>query len=327
MMLSGTTCFSDMYLFEDAVAGAASSAGMRAVAGEVLYDFDSPAYGNIENGFEHTRNLVEKWRDDPLITIAVEPHSPYLCRPALLERAAAISADYDIPLIIHVSETMEEKATLLERYGKTPVAHLADIGVLSHRMLACHCVAVDDAEIALLREYNVKVSHNPESNMKLASGIAPVKAMMDAGICVGIGTDGPASNNNLDMFTEMDTAAKIHKVSCLDPTVMDARTIVDMATRDGARALGLDHAIGSLEAGKKADIVVIDTNRPHMTPLYDVYSLLVYAATGSDVSTVLVNGRVVVEHSRPVSIDIGRVMADMQALAEEIRGLHNWRLR
>ncbi len=325
MMLSGTTCFSDMYLFEDAVAEAAHAAGMRAVVGEVLYDFDSPNYGPIDNGFEYTRHLIEKWREDPLVTIAVEPHSPYLCAPDLLERAAAMAEKYDIPLIIHLAESKQERATILERYGKSPVAHLAGIGALSPRVLACHCVDVDETDIELLSRWGVKVSHNPESNMKLASGVAPVPAMMEAGICVGLGTDGPASNNNLDMFMEMDTAAKIHKAILLDPTVMNARTVLAMATRNAARALGLENETGSLEIGKKADIIVVETNKPHMTPMYDVVSHLVYSASGSDVATVLINGRLVVENKRLLAFDVHEAMAAMGKAADKIRTLHNWR--
>ncbi|MFO8111684.1 MAG: amidohydrolase [Desulfosalsimonadaceae bacterium] len=326
MMLSGTTCFSDMYLFEDAVAEAAHAAGMRAVVGEVLYDFDSPNYGSIDKGFEYTRRLIEKWREDPLVTIAVEPHSPYLCAPDLLERAGAMAEKYDIPLIIHLAETREERATLLDRYGKSSVAHLADIGVLSPRVLACHCVDVDETDIGILSSCGAKVSHNPESNMKLASGIAPVPAMMEAGICVGLGTDGPASNNNLDMFMEMDTAAKIHKATLLDPTVMNARSVLAMATRNAARALGLENITGSLEIGKKADIIVVDTNKPHMTPMYDVVSHLVYSASGSDVATVLINGRLVVENGTLLAFDVYETMAAMRRASDRIRRIHNWRL-
>ncbi len=326
MMLSGTTCFSDMYLFEDAVAEAVHVAGMRAVVGEVLYDFDSPSYGTVDKGLEHTRRLVEKWRRDPLVTVAVEPHSTYLCAPALLQKAARLSEEYGIPLIIHVAETNSERASIMERYGKSPVALLADIGVLSPRVLACHCVHVDEADIGLLSRYGVKVSHNPESNMKLASGIAPVPEMIDAGVCVGLGTDGPASNNNLDMFIEMDTAAKVHKVRRLDPTVMSARTVLNMATRDAARALGLEKVTGSLEIGKKADIVVVDTNKPHLTPMYDVFSHLVYSASGSDVDTVLINGRIVVEKGELTAFDAGAVMDGMRTIADRIRKIHDWRL-
>ncbi len=324
MALSGTTCFSDMYLFEDAVARAASHAGMRAVVGEVLYDFPSPNYGPIEKGFEYTQHLIDKWRGDPLITIAVEPHSPYLCAPGLLQRAASLSEEHNIPMIVHVAETWGEVDTIRERYKLSPVAHLADIGVLSPRLLACHCVALDKEDIALLKTHDVKVSHNPESNMKLASGIAPVPAMLEAGICVGLGTDGPTSNNNLDMFMEMDAAAKIHKVKSMDPTVTDAHSVLRMATIDAARALGLDGEIGSLEPGKKADIIVINTCRPHLTPMYNVHSHLVYAVCGHDVSASIINGVPVVTGGQLATIDFNRINDDMQRIAAEVRNLHDW---
>jgi 5-methylthioadenosine/S-adenosylhomocysteine deaminase len=309
MILSGTTCFKDMYLFEDAVARAAHDAGMRAVVGEVLYDFPSPNYGPIEQGFAYTENLIGKWRDHPRITIAVEPHSPYLCAPDLLTRAARLSERHSVPLVIHVSETADEVARIKAKCGKTPVAHLADLGVLSPRLVACHCVVLTDHDIRLLKDGDVKVSHNPESNMKLASGIARVPDLIDAGICVGLGTDGCTSNNDLDMFSEMDTAAKIHKVFRLDPTVMDARTVVRMATIKGAEVLGMDKITGSLEKGKKADLIVIDTQKPHLTPMYNVYSHLVYAVGGSDVTASVINGRVVMEDRRLTELDSAAIMS------------------
>lgn len=324
MALSGTTCFSDMYLFEDAVAEAADNSGMRAVVGEVLYDFDSPNYGPIEKGFEYTQQLLEKWRDHQRVKIAIEPHSPYLCAPALLERAESLSRQYNIPMIVHVAETWKEVETMKERYQLTPVAHLADIGALSPRLLACHCVALDKSDIELLKAHDVKVSHNPESNMKLASGIAPVPEMLDAGVCVGLGTDGPTSNNNLDMFMEMDAAAKIHKAKTLDPTVMEAGKVLRMATIDAARALGLAGETGSLESGKKADIIVLDTRKPHLTPMYNVYSHLVYAASGHDVVHTIVDGVPVVKDGKLTSFDLDKAIDDMQGIADDIRGLHDW---
>ncbi|MFZ2634155.1 MAG: amidohydrolase [Desulfosalsimonadaceae bacterium] len=319
MILSGTTCFADMYLFEDAVAEAAKVAGVRAVVGEVLYDFPSPCYGPIEQGFAYTENLIQKWRDDPLITVAVEPHSPYLCAPDLLIRAARLSESHNVPLIIHVAETRSEMATIQDRYGKSPIAHLAAIGVLSPRLLACHCVMVTEPDIALLAAFDVKVSHNPESNMKLASGIAPVPRLRKAGVCVGLGTDGCTSNNNMDMFSEMDAAAKIHKVNCMDPTVMNAPTVLKMATIDAASALGLDAVTGSLEAGKKADVIVLDTNKPHLTPMYNVYSHLVYAAGGHDVATSVINGRLVMENRQLLTLDVEKIMADVHQIASSVK--------
>jgi 5-methylthioadenosine/S-adenosylhomocysteine deaminase len=318
MILSGTTTFCDMYLFEDAVARAAQTAGMRAVVGEVLFDFPSPNYGPIEEGFAYTQRLIDTFRGDPRITIAVEPHSPYLCAPELLTRAFDLAARNGLPLVIHLSETAGEVKTVRDRYGRTPVGHLGALGLLAPNVLACHCVALSDEDVALLKRHHVKVSHNPESNMKLASGIAPVPRLLAAGVCVGLGTDGAASNNNLDLFLEMDTAAKLHKVQCLDPTVLDAGAVLRMATIDGARALGLSERIGSLEPGKQADLIVLDTRRPHLVPMYHPASHLVYAARGSDVATVVISGRVVMENGHILSFDVEQAMDDVNRIAAEI---------
>lgn len=319
MIRTGTTCFCDMYLFEDAVARAASKAGVRAVVGEVLYDFPSPNYGPLEQGYDYTRRLAEKWREDPLVKIAVEPHSPYLCSPELLQRAVGIARELGLLQVIHVSETRAEVRESLEKYGLTPVERLADLGILGPDLLACHCVAVNEKDIELLAESDTRVSHNPESNMKLASGIAPVKAMLKKGVCVGLGTDGCASNNNLDLFSEMDTAAKLQKVSTLDPTVADARSVLRMATVEGAKALGLEDRIGSVEAGKLADLIVVDTHRPHLTPMYRADSHLVYAARGSDVRTTVINGQVVMEDGRIEHLDVEAIMSQAREVSEAIR--------
>jgi 5-methylthioadenosine/S-adenosylhomocysteine deaminase len=320
MISSGTTCFCDMYLFEDAVASAAKHAGMRAVVGEVLYDFPSPNYGPIEQGFAYTEMLIEKWKNDSLITIAVEPHSPYLCSPDLLKRASFLAEKNNIPLVIHVSETESEVQKSKEKHGLTPVGFLADLDVLSPNLLACHCVALTDEDISLLQRFDVKVSHNPESNMKLASGIAPIPELLKAGVCVGLGTDGCASNNDLDIFLEMDTAAKLHKVNTFDPTVMDAYTVLKMCTIDGARSLGLDDIIGSLEPGKRADIIIIDIHKPHLTPMYNPISHLVYAVKGSDVTTSIINGKIVMEDGRLLTLKLEDIIEEIKIIADEIRG-------
>jgi 5-methylthioadenosine/S-adenosylhomocysteine deaminase len=320
MIQSGTTCFCDMYLFEDAVAEAAGDAGMRAVVGEVLFDFPSPNYGPSDQGLAYTRRLLEKWRDHTLVSVAVEPHSPYLCAPELVTASSQLAAEYAVPLVIHLSETASEMATIQERYGKTPVGHLADLGVLGANVIACHCVVLEEADIELLARFDVKVAHNPESNMKLASGIAPVPDLLKAGICVGLGTDGCASNNNLDLFLEMDTAAKLHKVNTLDPTVADALSVLKMSTCDAARALGLADEIGSIEPGKRADVIVLDTRQPHMMPLYNPVSQIVYAAKGADVHTVIIQGRVVKEGDTMTTIDLDHLYGK---IAEIVSGLHH----
>jgi 5-methylthioadenosine/S-adenosylhomocysteine deaminase len=319
MIRSGTTCFCDMYLFEDAVAQAAKTAGVRAVVGEVLYDFPSPNYGPIEQGFAYTNMLIEKWRNDPLITIAVEPHSPYLCAPDLLREAFFISQTHNIPMVVHISEALSEVAEIKKRHGKTPVGFLAEQGLLSANLVGCHCVVLTEEDISLLKSHDVKVSHCPESNMKLASGIAPIPQLAEQGVCVGLGTDGCASNNNLDLFWEMNTAAKLHKVKTLNPTVLDAATVLTMGTRDGARTLGLDDKIGILAPDKLADLIVIDTQKPHLTPLYNPISHLVYAAKGSDVATSIINGAVVMQDGQLLSLDLEKVLGDVEIIAAEIR--------
>ena len=303
MIKSGTTSFCDMYLFAADVARAVELSGMRAWLGEVLYDFPSPNYGELENGFAYTQALLERYRNHPLITVTIDPHAVYTCAPDLLIRLGVLAREQGALYVIHLAENEEEFRTCLERYGRTPVAHLESLGLLGPQVVAAHCVMLNEAEIGLLAERGVKVAHCPESNLKLASGIAPVVQMLADGIIVGLGTDGSASNNNVDMFGEMNTAAKIHKVDRMDPTAMSAATTLHAATLGGAAVLGADTEIGSLEAGKKADCIVLDLNQPHLTPIYHPVSHLVYAARGSDVIHSVINGRVVMRDRRLLTLD------------------------
>ncbi len=319
MIRSGTTTFCDMYLFEHQVAAAAKEAGMRALVGEVLYDFPSPHYGAVEDGLRFTADFIRQWRDDPLVHVAVEPHALYTCAPTLLQRCGALAAEQDVPLIVHLSESEHEVAQIRERYGCRPVAHLAALGVLSPRLIADHCVALDAADIDLLARHAVKVVHNPESNMKLASGVAPVPALLARGITVALGTDGCASNNNLDLFGEMNACAKLHKVVTLDPTVMPAETVIRLATRHGATALGFGDRIGQLRAGALADIIVVDFRQPHLMPVYCPVSHLVYSANGSDVRDSIIHGRVVMEKRRLLTLDEERIFAEIEAIARQVR--------
>ena len=304
MILSGTTTFCDMYLFEEEVAKAAKETGMRSVVGEVIYDFPSPNYGTLEKGFIYTEALIERWEKDPLINIAVEPHSLFTCGEELLRKANDLALKKGVPLILHLAETKEEVNEIEKRFRKRPVQHLKDLGLLGSHLIVDHCVHINKPEIELLAENNVCIVHNPESNMKLASGIAPVPDMIAKGITVGLGTDGCASNNNLDLFGEMDMAAKLHKVNNLDPTVMNAQTLVEMATIEGAKVLGLEKITGSLEVGKRADLIVIDTNKPHLVPMYNPYSHLVYAASGHDVTHSIIDGNIVMEDRRLLTLDV-----------------------
>ncbi len=319
MIKSGTTTFCDMYIFEDETARAAKVAGMRCLIGEVLFDFPAPNCKSPAEGLAYTRMLADKWQNDPLVNIIVEPHSLYTCSPDLLRDAKKIADDYHLLLGIHLLENQSELQQLQEKYGEDGVSFLGKIGYLNERLHAFHCVCLSAEDMKLFAKYGVKVSHNAASNMKLASGIAPVPDMLKAGITVGLGTDGCASNNTLDMIKEMSTVAKLHKVARLDPTVMDAKTVVRMATLDGAKALGMDHLIGSLEVGKKADMIIIGMNKPHLTPLYSEYSHLVYAASGADVDTVIINGKVVMEDRKLLTINENEVMNEVRKIAVTIK--------
>jgi 5-methylthioadenosine/S-adenosylhomocysteine deaminase len=319
MIMSGTTTFCDMYLFEEEVARAAKEAGMRSLVGEVIYDFPSPNYGLLEKGFMYTEELIERWKRDPLINIAVEPHSLFTCGIELLVKANDLALKKGVPLILHLSETKEEVNEIKKRFGKRPVQYLKDLGLLGSHLIVDHCVHVNKSEIELLAENDVRVVHNPESNMKLASGIAPVPEMIAKGITVGLGTDGCASNNNLDLFGEMDMAAKLHKVNSLDPTVMNAQTLMKMATIDGAKVLGLEKITGSLEVGKRADLIVIDTNTPHLVPMYNPYSHLVYAANGHDVRHSIIDGNIVMEDRKLLTLDVEDIIGRSKEKSHKVK--------
>ncbi len=318
MIRAGVTTFFDMYLFEGRVADAAKEAGIRALVGEVLYDFPSPNYGPIQKGLEYSKALIERWQGDPLIRVAVEPHALYTCSPDLLARCRDLAERHGAPLGIHLSENQSEVEEVTRRYGRRPVGHLENLGLLSSNLIACHCVWLTEGEMDLLAKRGVRVVHNPESNMKLASGVAPIPDLLKRGVPVGLGTDGCASNNNLDLFQEMDFAAKLHKVHRLDPTVMPAETVLEMATSGGARVLGMEAEIGSLAVGKKADVIVVDLNRPHLQPIYNVVSHLVYAATGADVRDVIIDGKIVMQNRKLLTLDEDRILARMKEIREDI---------
>jgi 5-methylthioadenosine/S-adenosylhomocysteine deaminase len=319
MIKSGTTTFCDMYIYEDEAAKAAKHAGMRCLLGEVLFDFPSPNYKTPEEGLAYTKKLLESWADDELINIIVEPHALYTCSTPLLREAKALANRYKAPLGIHLLENQSERRQLEEKFGKGAVQFLKEIGLLDETLVAFHCVCLEDEDIKMFAGHGCKVIHNPESNMKLASGVAPIPEMLASGVCAGLGTDGCASNNNLDMFQEMDSAAKLHKVHRLDPTVMDAKTVLELATREGAKALGMDNLVGEIKPGMKADIIIIGINKPHLTPLYNEYSHLVYAASGADVDTVLINGKVVMKDRRLITIDENQAMEKVQEISERIK--------
>jgi len=319
MILSGTTTFCDMYLFEAEVAKAASEAGMRALVGEVLYDFPSPNYGPIEKGFEYSLQMIRDFKNDPLISVAIEPHTPFTCSPDLLKKAGELCKKYKVPLIVHLSETDHEVDQIRSQYQVSPVGHLEKLGLLAPNLIAIHCVALSSEDLNALQRGRVKVAHCPESNMKLASGVAPVVQMLSRGITVGLGTDGCASNNNLDLFHEMDTAAKLHKVHLSDPTVMDAKTVLRMATIEGAKVLQMEQKIGSLEPGKKADVIILDLKKPHLTPLYNLYSHLVYAAKSSDVTQVIINGKRIMKDRQLMTLNLKNIFKQVRQFADDLK--------
>lgn len=321
MIKSGTTSFCDMYLFAKDVARATEESGMRAWIGEVLYDFPSPNYGEVAAGFQYVEELFALYSSHPLITITVDPHAVYTCSPDLLKKLKKMADKHEALFIIHLAENEEEVKGSLKRYGASPVMHLENLGLLDRRVVADHCVILTDAEIALLAQRGVKVAHCPESNMKLASGIAPVPRMLAAGLSVGLGTDGSASNNNVDMFGEMNTTAKLHKVNSLDPTAMPAETVLAMATSHGSRVLGAETEIGSLEPGKKADLIVLDLNQPHLTPLFNIPSHMVYAARGADVVHSIINGSIVMQDRQLTTLDEKSILENMLTMAAQIKNM------
>jgi len=319
MILSGTTTFCDGYFFEDSIAEAVHAAGMRAVVGQGFADFIMQDEKTAAKTMAAAQSFLDKWLPRaPLITPAYFCHSPYTCSPETLVRVKKASRDAGILYLIHLLENKDETEVILQRYGKEPVQHLRKLDLLDEKTVAVHCNWLTTQDMDVFADYGVKVSHNPESSMKLAAGVAPVPAMLQKGIPVGLGTDGCASNNDLDMFREMDTTAKVHKVMSLDPTVMNAETVCHMATMGGAKVLGMDQWIGSIETGKKADIIILDMNQPHLTPLYNYYSQLVYAARGADVKTSIINGRMVMKDRRLLTIDMDMAMKKARSIAAQV---------
>jgi 5-methylthioadenosine/S-adenosylhomocysteine deaminase len=306
----GVTTFVDMYYFEDAMAEETKAAGMRGVLGETFIDFPVPDNKTNEAMLEYSEKFLKRWQGDPLIHAAVAPHSIYTCSQKTLQDAAALARKYKAPILIHVAEMKKELDDSRAQNGTTPVQYLDKIGVLGPDVVAAHCIWVDEADRKILAQRQVGCVHNPSSNMMLSSGVAPVPEMRAAGVAVGLGTDGPAgSNNDLDLMEEMDLAAKLQKITKMDPRALGAKNVVEMATIEGAKAVHMEKEIGSLEAGKKADIILIGLDAPNAVPMYDVYSQLAYALKGSDVETVIIGGRVVMRDKKLLTLDEAAVIA------------------
>jgi 5-methylthioadenosine/S-adenosylhomocysteine deaminase len=311
---AGVTTFADMYYFEDAIAEETKAAGMRGVLGETFIDFPAPDNKSEPEMLAYTEKFLKRWQRDPLIHAAPAPHSIYTCSKKTLQDAAALARKY------HVAEMKKEWEDSKKANGMSPVQYLEKIGVLGPEIEAAHCIFVDEADRKLLAERGVGCVHNPSSNMMIASGVSPVTEMRTAGIAVGLGTDGPAgSNNDLDLMEEIDLAAKLAKVSKMDPLALNAKAVVEMATIDGARALHMDKEIGSLEAGKKADLALISLHEPNAVPMYDIYAQIAYSLKASDVDAVVIGGRVVMRDRKLLTVDEPGVLEKAREYGESVK--------
>ncbi len=323
MIRSGVTTFADMYYFEEAIAEATAQAGLRGVLAQSILKFPTPDANSYEDGVERCRQFIEKWKGHPLIVPAVGPHAHYTCPPEVLKACVTLATEYNVPLHTHVSETSLEVEESRKQHDMSVVPWIKKHGLLETQLIAAHCVHVDSGELRALKNTGAGIAHNPSSNLKLASGIAPIKEMIELGVKLGIGTDGAASNNDLDMFEEMRLASFLAKGATRDPLAVPARTTLMLATIGGARAVHLDHLTGSLEPGKRADVVVVDLTGLHNTPRFNreaeaVYSQLVYACKSSDVRDVWCNGRTLMRNRALLTIDLEAVMQQAQAIAQRI---------
>lgn len=323
MIRSGITCFADMYYYEEAVADATAQAGLRAVCGQTILKFPSPDALSYDESLARTRDFIQRWKGHKLITPSVAPHAPYTATPEMLQAAAALALEFDVPLQIHVAETAHEVEEMRATVGMSSVPWIQKHNVLETKAIAMHCVHLNEDELLTLRRHNTSVVHNPTSNLKLSSGFAPVAHMLELGLNVGIGTDGVASNNDLDMFEELRLAALLAKGVTLDPTALPARQALEMATIMGARTLYLDGSIGSLEPGKQADIIVVDLNTVHNSPPFRrseelIYSQLVYAAKAGDVVHVMCDGVWLMRDRTLLTLDEQALMAEARRVAQRI---------
>jgi 5-methylthioadenosine/S-adenosylhomocysteine deaminase len=319
MIESGTTAFVDMYYFEEEIAKAAFEAGLRGVLGETIIEFPVADARTPAEGLARAERFIKEFKDNGLVVPAVAPHALYTNDKATLIASAALARKYGVPIVIHFAETEDEVKTAREQYQMTPTAALESLGVLGPTTIGAHGVWVDDADIAILKRTGTGVAHNPESNMKLASGAAPVTKYLAAGVKLGLGTDGAASNNDLDMFEAMRQASFLAKLTTRDPTAVKAQDALDMATLGGARVIGMEKLLGSLEAGKRADLITVSTRSARQTPMYDPVSHLVYVTRGDDVRSTIVNGKVLMSDRRLRTLDRESVIADANRLAARVR--------
>jgi 5-methylthioadenosine/S-adenosylhomocysteine deaminase len=316
MIKSGTTTFNDMYFFMSQAARAVETSGIRAVLSRGMIGVSPES----QSALDDSRKLVAQWHGAAKgrIRFALGPHAPYTCPPEYLKQVVALAEELEVGIHIHISETRQEMEDIVKQYGVSPVKLMLENGVFTRPTLAAHCVHVSDDDIAILQQNRVGVAHNPESNMKLASGVAPVPAMLRAGIAVGLGTDGASSNNNLDMLEEMRSCALLHKVNSMDPTVLPAYQALEMGTALGARALGWDDQIGILKPGYKADMIMVNLTAAHMIPRYDILANIIYSGQAADVDTVIVDGQIIMEHRRITKFDEQEVLNKCKAIARDL---------
>ena len=319
MIESGTTTFTDMYYFEDDVAEVTREAGLRGVLGESVIKFPVADAATPEEGLARAEAFIQKWKAGALVTPAVAPHAPYTLEPETLKAVRALANKYDVPMLIHLSETQDEQKQIDARFHMTPTALLESLGVWTGKSVGAHGVWVDDKDMAILAKRGVGLSHNPESNMKLASGTAQILKWIKAGIHTGLGTDGAASNNDMDMFEAMRQAAFLHKLANMDPRAMPASQALDLATRGGADVLGMGTKIGSLEVGKQADIITVSMDGARQTPMFDAVSQLVYVTRGDDVRNTVVAGKVLMKDRQVTTLRRADVLRDARAMAERVR--------
>jgi len=319
MIESGTTTYADMYYFEEEVARVTREAGLRGVLGQTIIQFPVADAKTPKDGLTQTESFIKEFANDELIVPAVAPHSMYTLDSGTLKAARALADRAHVPVLIHLSETADEIKTSTEAHKASPTAYLESLGFWGPRTIAAHGVWLSPADMTILSRHHVAVSHNPESNMKLASGAAKVSDMQRTGLVVALGTDGAASNNDLDMFEAMRQAAFLAKLQTSDPRAVPARKALEMATIDGARALGMESLIGSLEAGKRADVITVSMTAARQTPMYDPLSHLVYVTRGDDVNTTIVNGRILMRDRKVMTLDKTRVLSDARALAEKVK--------
>ncbi|CAM7243951.1 TPA: amidohydrolase [Morganella morganii] len=320
MIKGGVTTYADMYYFEDEVAKTVDKAGLRAVLGETIINFPVADAQTPEEGIAYAVRFINEYKDHPRITPAFAPHAPYTNTTENLQKIAALSEELNVPVMIHLAETDREKEEIAKRTGgKSPVQYMADIGALNNRLLAAHVIMADDNDLDLLKKYDVGVAHNISANTKSAKGVAPVTQMLEKGIRTGLGTDGPMSSNTLTTMNELNLVGKIHKLETKNRAAMPPLTVVEMATKGSARALHMDDKIGSLETGKLADIIVVDTKAPNMVPVYSPYAALVYGANGANVRHTIVDGVILMEDRQLLTVNENEIIQDAQRLAEKVR--------